>query len=201
MQHYTDMVRRHIVGDSEVARLCQEIYQKHKRAFNLIIEHLPDPRLETLDLLERLINDTEGLVPKGRGSGKLYLVFRPSEWETPAALNTGNDPKGFIRFVFINKPDSLTLILQLTPGDEGIRRRLYEMGHRDELLFNKIVDPETDSYPTLYHRTFLSPDFSEKSSERQREQEVRRHWNEFLDKDLPRVEEALRKETWIWEPI
>jgi PD-(D/E)XK nuclease superfamily len=39
----TDMVRRHIVGDSEVARLCQEIYQKHKRAFNLIIEHLPDP--------------------------------------------------------------------------------------------------------------------------------------------------------------
>ena len=37
--HYTEMLRRHIVGDSEIARLSQQIYQKHKRAIDLIYEH------------------------------------------------------------------------------------------------------------------------------------------------------------------
>ena len=31
------------------------------------VQHRPDPRLETLDLLDRLINDTDGLVPKEGG--------------------------------------------------------------------------------------------------------------------------------------
>lgn len=197
MEHYADMVRRHIVGDPEVARLCREMYQKHKRA--LIIEHRPDFRSDTLLLLEQLINDTKGVMFKERGAGKLYLVFRPSGWEAPASLNTGSDTGGFLRFVFINKPNDLTLILQMTPGDNGIRRRLYQMGRNDESLFNNLVDPETSMWPTLYLRTFLNPEFCQAASDSEREQEIRRQWAAFLEEDLPRIEEALKNEAWIWE--
>lgn len=37
--HYTEMLRRHIVGDSEIARLSRQIYQKHQRAIDLIYQH------------------------------------------------------------------------------------------------------------------------------------------------------------------
>ena len=200
IRHYVQMLRRNIVGDPEIARLCQQIYQKHKRAFDLIIEHRPDPRVDIQNLLTRLINDTDGLVHKGQ-AGKRYVAFRPSEWETPAALNAGEDKLGFIRFLFVSDPDSLTLYLQVTPGDEEVRRRLYEMGHKDESLFNDLVDPETNNYPNLYHRTFLGPEFYEEASDSEREQEIRKQWSEFIENDLPRMQAIMKQETWIREPV
>lgn len=32
LEHYVQMLRRHIVSDSDVAKLCREIYQQHKEA-------------------------------------------------------------------------------------------------------------------------------------------------------------------------
>jgi hypothetical protein len=46
---------------------------------------------------------------------------------------------------------------------------------------------------------FLSGRLQTKSDE-QRKRETRKRWDEFLDEDLPRIEEAIASETWIWEP-
>ena len=35
----------------------------------------------------------------------------------------------------------------------------------------------------------------------EREEEISRHWAEFLKDDLPCIEVALKKEKWIWEPV
>ncbi len=198
LEHYTETLRRNVVGDSDTARLCRQIYQKHRRALDLIYEHRPDPQGEIGNLIARLINETDGLVRKGR-SVKPYIAFRPSEWETPAALNAGEDRLGFIRFLFVNRADSLTLYLQITPGDERVRRRLYEMGDKHQTLFNDVVDPDTDDYPNLYRRRFLTPEYYEEASESDREEEIRKHWAEFLGDDLPRIDAALKEERWIWE--
>lgn len=71
IMHYTDTLRRHILSDSDVAKLCRQIYQRHQKALDLLYEHRPDPQRETRDLLGRLISDTDGLV--GKGTGKPYL--------------------------------------------------------------------------------------------------------------------------------
>jgi hypothetical protein len=198
MTHYTDMLRRNIVGDSDVARLCRQIYQEHKRALDLIYEHRPDPKVETRELLTELVGNTEGLIYKGRHKNDL-LFFRPLEWDEVSAFNAGTARSGFFRFVFHSRPDRLDLFLETSPGDEEVRRRLYEMGQKDESLFNYLEDPETDSYPKLYRRTFLTTRFSEDATDTDREEEIHRHWAEFLGEDLPRIEAALKKERWIWE--
>lgn len=106
---------------------------------------------------------------------------------------------GFFRFVFVNLPDSLALYLQTSPGDEEVRRRPYEMGHKDESLFDDLIDPEISSHPNLYSRTFLTPELYEDASEDDRAEEIRRHWTEFTQDDLPRIQAALKEERWIWE--
>ncbi len=197
MTHYTDMLRRHIVGDSEIAKLCRQIYRKHKTALDLIYEHRPDPQGETRDLLAHLIQDTDGLIYKGRHRS-LYIYFCPQEWEVPA-LSAGNDSHGFFRFVFHNHPDELSLFLESSTGEEETRRRLFEMGQKDESLFNHLGDPATDNYPKLYRRTFLTPEFCEEAAEGDREEEIRRQWAGFLEEDLPRIDAALKEEGWIWD--
>ena len=42
INNYIEMIRRDIVEDAELAQVCREIYAKHKRAIDLIIENIPD---------------------------------------------------------------------------------------------------------------------------------------------------------------
>ena len=40
--NYVETIRRNIVGDERLAKICAEIYSKHKRALDLIYENKPD---------------------------------------------------------------------------------------------------------------------------------------------------------------
>lgn len=42
IKNYIDTIRRDIVGDERLAKICAEIYAKHKRALDLIYENKPD---------------------------------------------------------------------------------------------------------------------------------------------------------------
>ncbi len=196
VEHYVQMVGRNIVGNSEVTRLCQQIYRKHKRAFDLVFEHRPDHQMANRNILVNLISNEEGLVLTGRS--KWFVWFHPSEWEVPG-LQVNNDRNGFFRFVFHNKPDAIDLYLEMSPGDEATRRRLFEMGQKNKTLFNRLVDPNIDKWPKLYRHTFLTPPPSEDVDER--EQQIRNQWATFLDEDLPRIRVAVKEEAWIWETV
>lgn len=198
MTHYTDMLRRHIVSDSDVAGLCRQIYHKHKRALDLIYEHRPDPQGANRTILTNLVKNTKGLVLTG--TSKWYVWFHPQEWEVPA-LRANDNRNGFLRFVFHNNPNRLDLLLETSPGHQGTRRRLFEMGQKDEKLFNALVDPGTNDYPKLYRRIFLTPEQYDEASNGEREREIRRQWAAFLEEDLPRIERAVKGETWIWEGV
>ncbi len=136
IRHYAQMVRRNIVGDSEVTRLAHEIYHKHRQALDFIYEHRPDPQGAIRGFMVRLIRNTKRLMYKGTYKNAL-IFFRPEEWEEVSAFNEGPAKHGFFRFVFHNnRSDGLTLFLETTPGDEEIRRRLFNMGQRDDSTFH-----------------------------------------------------------------
>jgi hypothetical protein len=61
MEHYVEMVRRKILGNPEIVRLCQEMYQKHTRALNLIYKHRPDFQAEIKPIVEDLIKQDSRL--------------------------------------------------------------------------------------------------------------------------------------------
>jgi hypothetical protein len=155
--------------------------------------------VETRDFLAEMIGNTDGIVYKGRHRND-YIFFRPQEWEEVPAFNAGKATAGFFRFVFHNsRPDRLILFLESTPGDREIRRRLFEMGQKDQSLFNYLRDPNTTDYPKYYRRNFLTPRFYEEVTDEDREKEIRRHWSEFLEEDLPRIDSVLQGEEWIWQ--
>jgi hypothetical protein len=58
-----------------------------------------------------------------------------------------------------------------------------------------------DKWTALYRRTFLTGKSLDKLSVEEREGEIRKQWRKFLDKDLPRIEAALKQETWIWDSV
>lgn len=195
--HYTQMVRRHIVGESEIAELCRRIYQKHQRALDLIYEYRPDRQAEIREVLERLITNTPGLVPDE--SVKQYIRFAPEEWDVPTLrAGSGWTSSGrILLFVFNNVPDSLKLTLFIGPGPQDILTGLLALVDAKQPPF----EPRKKSgklWYQIYSRTVLQKASYEGTSE-EITQEITKHWERFVQSDFPKIVEAVRSEVWIWK--
>ncbi len=196
--HYTEMLRRHIVGDSEIARLCQQIYRKHQRALDLIYEHRPDNQALTKDLLEALIKDEPGL--KLDGGGKTKPRFAIQEWDTSALLTGSGWTKSgrILMFEFWNYPDGLWLSLLVGPGSDETRQKLFNMVRANPDVFD-ISSNLGNKWTGILTRAFLEQGTYSNTDHEDREKEIRKRWAEFLEADLPRIDTVFKKEGWIWQ--
>jgi hypothetical protein len=199
MTHYTQMLRRRIVSESEIADLCRRIYRKHQKALDLIYEYRTDRQAEIQGLLEKLVGETPGLAADR--SVKSYIRFAPQQWDVPVLQSgMGWTPSGRIMlFEFANAPDRLILNLHVGPGPEDTRQRLLVMAHAHPSLFTKAGRTLNQKWNVIYGVTLLSPKDYEEASFEQLEKKVRKRWAEFTGDDLPRIINAVSQEGWIRE--
>jgi len=195
--HYTNMLRRHIMNESEIAELCRRIYQKHQRAIDLIVDHRPDLQSNIREILVALVDITPGCVLDY--DSKSYCRFGLEEWDTPP-LNEGLDwsSKGRIMlFQFENFPNSLNLKLIIGPGPNEIRKRLHQMAQENASL--KAYRVLGKKWNTIFKRAFLTLKSFEEATIDDLEEEINKKWQTFVEKDLPPIKKIVKAQDWIWE--
>ncbi len=197
MVHYTQMLRRHIVAESEIAELCRRIYLKHQRALDLIYEYRPDQQAIIREILEQLAQNNEELVLDH--CSKSYIRFGVTAWDVPK-LKSG---KGWTRsgrimlFEFANSIDRLKLKLIVGPGPDDIRQGLFDTAQAHQPPFRVAFKALNQKWNTIYDKAFLTSKDYENATDEQLAEEIRKHWNRFIESDLPAISETLKKERWI----
>jgi len=199
MRHYTTMLRRHIVSDSEIIELCQRIYRRHKQALDLIFEHKPDLQADLRAFLESLIADAadRGLVLDH--STKTAIRFAIRTWDRYPGLQQGQGwtPTGrVLLFEFNNRADSLTLYLLIGPGPAAVREAVHRLAlaHRD--VFRYALRKRTPKWTMIYKlpilgsKAYIDQDFDALTDR------IRRVWEKFLDQDLPAIIRLIDQVEW-----
>lgn len=137
--HYVEMLERHIVDDSEIAKLAKRIYQRHRRALDLIFEYRPDDQQVVLDAVRAAIQGESTL--RGIYVTKSVVHFVPTAWDGLPPLDQG-DPKewyggstNLLRFE-MELTGHLSVHLRIGPGPAEHRQRLYDMTALDGHLFS-----------------------------------------------------------------
>lgn len=197
--HYIQMIRRHIVNESEIARLCQEIYRKHRPALDLIYLYIPDKQAAIREILDRLIAKTP-LVVADQGS-KSAISFTPRDWDTPMLRQgLGWTPTGqILLFQFSNRPTSLSLGLYIGPGPVEIRQRLLDIALHHRPPFKSAWRNLNQKWNNIYTRQFLTTQQEADLEGDDLEEKIHAEWAKFLENDLPEMERTLRGYPWIWE--
>lgn len=199
MTHYTTMLRRHIVSDSEIAELCRKIYERHQRALDLIFEHRPDLQSDLADTLREMITmsaQSHGL--ELDESLKAYIRFAVTDWDRFPAQRTAQrwtSSKRILLFVFSNLASRLSLGLFIGPGPETIRQAVYETAQEHPRIFRGIRK-QSGGWLMIYRKPFLDqrdyadPDLGELKSKLQAE------WDKFLAQDLPALRRVIEEMRW-----
>lgn len=198
VEHYVQMVWRNIVGDPEVEKLCQQIYRKHKRALDLIYEHRLEVQGRIQSVVEDLIRQELSLVHDQGGKPKIKIGVR--DWDAHELLtSTGWTKSGrILLFEVWNYPGNLDLHLFIGPGSNRTRERLLGMAGANPELF-RVPKNRNGRWLRIFTRNLLEQEAYEDLDHQEREQEIRRQWEQFLEKDFSRIREAISKESWIWE--
>jgi hypothetical protein len=196
--HYAEMLRRHIVTESEISELCRRIYAKHKQALDLIYEHRPDRQQMIRQLLEGWIDQNPDL--ERDHCTKAYIRFIPKILDF-ALLKQGSGwtPSGrMLLFEVVNTEDSLAVKLVIGPGPGDVRQKLFDAVLAKKSVFNSV----SKFYPqwiTIFAHKLLSKKVYE-LPDGEFEEELRKQWKKFCEKELQEVVKAIEEQTWIHTP-
>lgn len=83
IQHYLQLLEEKFVDTSPIGKLARNIYDKHKKAIDLILEHRPNSSQELSDAIGKIVQDrakAEELVPL-EFENKI-VRFIPKSWDT-----------------------------------------------------------------------------------------------------------------------
>jgi PD-(D/E)XK nuclease superfamily len=198
IRHYTQMLRRYIMSESQIIELSQRIYRKHRRALDLIYEHRPDRQAVIRDILEGLIKQTPDLVLDK--SNKTYIRFTFPDWDIPALLQgKGWTPSGrILLFEFANAPEDLKIKLMIGPGPQDIRQKLYELALHNQPLFKTGTKALGTKWSYIYLRSFLTSKSYDDISDDELAEQISKHWNSFVQSDLKVIRTIVREHLSSW---
>ena len=189
MEHYAQMLRRHIVSDSDVAELCRSIYQKHRKALDTIFEHSRSQEKEVWEYAQLLIQQTK-TVYLGV-SKKNYMIFGLHEWNEAGLFVS----PPHVYFEFQEFAAGLRIYLTLSQGDPTYRAKVFEIAQKAHFPGCQL------SLNAGYHRLadipFLCAADYEKPQE-EIEAIMSEKWAAFLCDDLPHITQAIRAVEWLW---
>jgi hypothetical protein len=194
INHYLQMLRRHIVSESEIQELCRKIYRKHQRAIDLIYEYRPDQQEAVRDILERLIGSEPGLDLDH--SSKSYIRFGIKEWDVPSLLQGEGwtRSKRLLLFQFNNYENKLSLFLVIGPGPTETRQKILDIAHANQPPFKPAFRALGKKCNTIYVRQFLAASAYEEGHVEDLETEIGKKWKQFLDHDLPPIQSILKSQ-------
>jgi len=194
MKHYIEILRRYLVGDSEIERLCMQIYKKHQRALDKIIEFLPDQQALVKEFLCDKINGNSNMVPDR--AIKSEVDFIPQNWDF-VFLRKGEgwtSSGKMLLFAFLNGQDSLKLHLVIGPGPTDIREKVYGMVLNHQPPFMKFYNSLPKKFTTIYKFEILTKnDYMDKSIGELKDK-INDKWEDFLKNELPKLDEIIKQE-------
>ena len=191
IKHYLQILRRHIVGESEIEKLCQKIYRKHQRALDMIYEYKPDQLAEIQDYLISLIKMTPDM--EFDHASKSAIHFIPKKWDV-SELQQGQgwtSSKRILLFEFSNYPESLKLYLILGPGPDETRQKVFDFISQHEPPFNRSFKNMNKKWSTIYKHTILSKNNYVDKDMDEIKNEINHRWLEFLDHEYKKMDVIL----------
>lgn len=126
ISHYERLLRRHVVSDSKLNELCQQIIAKHRRALELLMEHMDDPKTRLWRLTDSMLEETGFVRTERRWLPGSWLSWMPRSEQSGTGYLAG-----FWADVYGKR---VRLILELQPGPESARRALFEAAQSSPLF-------------------------------------------------------------------
>ena len=153
---YKTILRRYIVGNSEIEKICKEIYEKHKKALDLIFQYKPDIDLEIKDKLKEIIEAKNRLIYDSGSKTYSRFITKNLDNLIPIKGEGWTASKRILLFETVNYDNKFYIKLIIGPGPDDIRNKLNKIAKSNTKLFNKEHRNLGKKWFTIYKKSLLN---------------------------------------------
>lgn len=188
ISHYITILGRHIVGESEVDKICRQIYKQHQQALDIIFQHKPDIQLDISEYLTAKIGDFKDVLLLD-SSTKSYVRFTsPVIDERIEKISEGwTASKRILMFELDNSKSRLFLKLLIGPGDQEYRTKLLEFFRKEQAFYRRARLGLKRMWHTVYTRDFLTKKDYESNDITIIKSKLHSKLAEFINGDLQKI--------------
>ncbi|GAB3056850.1 hypothetical protein ACFOU0_02850 [Salinicoccus sesuvii] len=191
IEQYIDTLRRYIVGDNEIEKICQEIYFKHKCALDLIFEYKPDIQSNIAGTLREMIEADEELILDDSNKGLIRFTTKGLDEKLPNEGSGWTSSGRILLFVFQNTIKRLRIKLVIGPGEADVRSNLYDIVSNNSSLFRGRNKKLTSAYTTIYLKNILDYNDSYERDQEKLRKDIRFKVDKFFNNELKELESVL----------
>lgn len=189
LNQYHDILRREIMENEEIAKICKAIYEKHKMALDLIFENRDDICRQRFDFIVSLCHEAakEGKIRfRAEESNKAYIRFSSEALDTkifpllPEGITSGWNNSHSAYYEIRNREGSFSVALTISSTNlpSGLKKRA-----------ERIAEKKKEEWLWMSCRPLVSLKFEKDSSEVEADA-IRQSFEECLKK-LAKYEKTL----------
>ena len=175
--------------NNDIAELCKRIYEEHKAAIDLVIEHKPNGADEVFDRIKTLIAQYPQL-QMDYSLGTL-LRFSVKDWDNIPGFDTSSWTKSGRLVLFeVNyntTDDTVTLQLYMGPSDHPLRKQIYEGLKEYPKMFPRLRKLG-EKWAKLYSTTLISKDDVERDN---RLEILETNFERFMSYEFAEINEKI----------
>lgn len=197
LEHYTTMLRRHIVTNSDIDELCNKIWSQHRQALDMLIERRPESRLREpiAGFLKELIRTSDLFVEDV--CTNTYIRFVPKTWEAIQLLSKGSGwttSGRILLFQFDNTANDLQLTLYIGPGPDKIRESLLGVAEKNKSIL-KGMRTHAQIWKYIYNIKILEHNAIINAVELDSlKPQIIQAWENFIAVDFPTISRIIEHE-------
>jgi hypothetical protein len=194
LKQYSDVLGRHFMADEQIKTLCERIYKQHKQAIDLVVSHRPNPRAVICETLRELVEANVNLILDDCSNA--YFRFIPKALDLPyfnCASGWTSSNRLFL-FEFQIRDKSVLLIIQMGPGDLEKRKQIHDFALANKKVF-QVEKKFYESWQSLFRKPIVEG-LDGGIDQEQLIQLIKSKWKEFVESDLPAIEQAFLTHKW-----
>lgn len=191
MTHYSILIRRHIMTDSEIAELCRKIYGKHKQALDLIFEHRPD-------LQSEIATNFYNLVSQDIENSKLSVKFFKSK-SLGVSVKDWKNTNLPLYFYIDNNFEYFGMQLGISEGEKSIREKIHNFSLSNPTIFKKNTK-WSERWITIYQKDILSSRDYQDANVEDLMKKIQSFWDNFMKDDFVKIEKIISENLEQFSP-
>lgn len=188
ISQYNTILRRYIVGNSEIEQICQQIYKKHSKALDLIFQYKPDLELQISEYLQNIIQQTDYVLLDSASKSSIRFTTNIIDKKIDKISEGWVKSNRILLFEFKNYDKKLELRLYIGPGPQQYRDELLKFCQQNPPLFNLSERKYYGvKWHAVFHKKFLTKRDSEDATIEELSGKIEEIWSAFTSKELIKI--------------
>lgn len=190
IKQYNTVLRRYIVGDSEIEQICRQIYSKHSRALDLIFQYKPDIYAEISEYLQKQLKGVSQIILDDCSKTQIRFAVKDID-DVVESCGSWTSSNRILLFDFsndtnTNNKEKLNLELIIGPGNEVYRNKIYDFCKNQPNIF-KCTSKIMNKWQVIYKMEFLKKSDYEDATIEDLRCKIDKKLEKFLQDDLVKI--------------